>query len=556
MELFLVSDFNVSNFANILRSRSEGALDVHTAPLDQVVPFLGSGGHADADAFVWTRPERISPELRKALDHGVADPVQLLADTDAFADLLIDAASRWRTLHVPLWQLPAETRFGRRELHHSSGVFALLLRMQHQLSERIADTPNIRALNSQRWLQQAGPTAWSEKLWYLTKTPFSNEVFKAAADDLLAGSRIEQGRAIKLIVLDLDDTLWGGIVGDDGWENLQLGGHDATGEAFVDFQRTLKALKERGILLAIASKNEESTALEAIAKHPEMVLRPEDFVTHRINWNDKAGNIADLLQELNLGAQNVLFIDDNPVERSRVKEFLPEVLVPDWPTNKLLYDRTLRSLPVFDLEAISTEDRQRTRLYHEEKQREHAKTSATDVDAWLRSLGMHVTVAPVDDADFARAHQLLNKTNQFNLTTARPTEKELRERLNDPNRPMWSLRVRDRFGDAGLTGLLGLDLTHPEHAVITDLVLSCRVMGRRVEETLLHLADAQARAQGKRSIIARLIPTAKNKPCLSFLESSGWSVAADGPSFTWDLSTTYPLPDTLQLEQRDAPPST
>lgn len=549
-ELVLVSDFNLANLAGILRSREGFPWDPRVAPMDQVVATLNKPSSADASALVWTRPERISPEFQRALHFAQADPERVLADVDTFADVLVNAARHHRMLFVPTWQIPSH-RFGAGELRHGQGVHDLLMRMQLRLAERVAATPNIHLLHSARWLQQAGESAWSDRLWYLTKTPFSNAVFQAAVTDLQALADQLAGRSVKLIVLDLDDTLWGGIVGDDGWENLHLGGHDASGEGFVDFQRTLKGLKERGIMLAIASKNDEAVALEAIDRHPEMVLRREDFVAMRINWNDKASNIAEMVKGLNLGLQSVLFIDDNPVERSRVREFLPEVNVPEWPANKLLYDRTLRSLPVFNLDTLSTEDAQRTKLYQEEAERERTRGSHADVDGWLRSLGTEVIAAPLNDADFARVHQLFGKTNQFNLTTHRWTEQELRDRMADPLRPVWSFRVRDRFGDAGLTGILGLDLHDQQQATITDLVLSCRVMGRKVEETLLHVATEMARDAGKKLVRADFIPTAKNKPCLEFMQGSGF--AQDGDVFSWDNARIYVRPDTLTLVRASSP---
>jgi FkbH-like protein len=315
----------------------------------------------------------------------------------------------------------------------------------------------------------------------------------------------------------------------------------------VDFQRTLKALKDRGILLAIASKNEESVALEAMEKHPEMILRRTDMVAIRIDWNDKASNIQSIIQELNLGARSVMFIDDNPVERSRVKEFLPEVFVPDWPENKLLYTEKLRSLPVFNLDAVSAEDLARTQMYQEEVVRERSKAAFGEVEAWLRSLETTVTAARVDEGDFARVHQLFGKTNQFNLSTWRPSEKELRERMQQPSYQLWSFRVNDRFGDAGLTGVVGLDLSDPQSAVISDLILSCRVMGRQVEETLLHVAFVMAELADKVRIEAHFKPTAKNKPCLDFMLRSGFDSSGEGPTFTWSMDRPYPCPTSLKL---------
>lgn len=549
-ELVLVSDFNLANFANILRGRTGLPWALRVAPLDQVVQVLSSPPAQGASALVWTRPERISAEFHGALHFRPADTTRALAQVDEFADLLLGAAKHHQALFVPTWQSPIADRFGAQELRHGTGTHALLAQMDLRLADRLAGASNIHRMHSARWIHHAGPTAWSDRLWYLTKTPFSNAVFQAAADDLEALTGQLAGRSIKLIVLDLDDTLWGGIVGDDGWENLHLGGHDAAGESFADFQRTLKGLKDRGVMLAIASKNDEAVALEALEKHPEMILRKDDFVAMRINWNDKGTNIADMVRQLNIGAQSVLFIDDNPVERSRVREFLPEVLVPEWPANKLLYDRTLRGLPVFNLDTLSQEDAMRTQLYQEEAQRERSRTGHTDVDAWLRSLGTVVRATPLNNADLARVHQLFGKTNQFNLTTHRWTEQELRDRMTDPQRPVWAFRVSDRFGDAGLTGILGLDLAPSGSAVISDLVLSCRVMGRKVEETLLHVATEQARRAGKPLVEARYIPTAKNKPCLEFLSRSGFERAGD--RFTWPTDRPYERPTTLDLIQETA----
>lgn len=550
-ELLLVSDFNLANFAGILRSRESLPWTPRLAPLNQVVSALSAPTSSDASALVWTRPERISAEFQRALQYVPADVERSLAEVDGFADVLLNAARHHRQSFVPTWQIPLAYRSGVSEMRYGQGLHGLLAQMNMRLAQRVADAPNIHLMHTARWLQQAGDGAWSDRLWYMTKTPFSNAVFQAAAADLQAMADQLSGRSVKLIVLDLDDTLWGGIVGDDGWENLHLGGHDATGESFTDFQRTLKGLKERGILLAIASKNDEAVALEAIDKHPEMVLRRDDFVAMRIDWNDKASNIADMVRSLNIGLQSVLFIDDNPVERSRVREFLPEVHVPEWPANKLLYDSALRSLPLFNLDTLSAEDTQRTKLYQDEAERERTRAGHTDVEDWLRSLETEVVVAPLNDADFTRVHQLFGKTNQFNLTTYRWTEHELRERMADPLRPIWSFRVRDKFGDAGLTGILGLYLKDPSTAVISDLVLSCRVMGRKVEETLLHVATEQARNAGKIVVRANFIPTPKNKPCLEFLQRSGFDQA--GASFTWHTDRRYERPSTLALTLGPSP---
>lgn len=543
----LVSDLNLTNFANILKSQAGPLLNVRVAALDNVVPVLHGLTATDGSAVVWTQPGKVAAGFQRARQFAPVAIDEILSDVDHFAQAIRAAASVLKSVYVPLWQINPAESYGLQEMRHNTGVHGLLLQMNARLSERLADLSNVHLMNSTRWMQGVGTGAWSQRMWYLTKTPFSNEVFLAAAKDLIAHMERSQGLAIKLIVLDLDDTLWGGVVGDDGWQNLHLGGHDPIGESFVDFQRTLKALKDRGILLAIASKNEESVALEAMEKHPEMILRRTDMVAIRIDWNDKASNIQSIIQELNLGARSVMFIDDNPVERSRVKEFLPEVFVPDWPENKLLYTEKLRSLPVFNLDAVSAEDLARTQMYQEEVVRERSKAAFGEVEAWLRSLETTVTAARVDEGDFARVHQLFGKTNQFNLSTWRPSEKELRERMQQPSYQLWSFRVNDRFGDAGLTGVVGLDLSDPQSAVISDLILSCRVMGRQVEETLLHVAFVMAELADKVRIEAHFKPTAKNKPCLDFMLRSGFDSSGEGPTFTWSMDRPYPCPTSLKL---------
>jgi FkbH-like protein len=354
------------------------------------------------------------------------------------------------------------------------------------------------------------------------------------------------GSSRKLLVVDLDNTLWGGVVGDLGWENLRLGGHDYVGEAFLDFQRAIKALRNRGILLAIASKNEESVALEALAKHPEMLLRAEDFVARRINWNDKAANIAELAEELNLGLQSVVFIDDNPLERARVREALPEVLVPEWPDDKTLYASTLGELSCFDSAHVTAEDASRHAMYATEAERKRSRAGVSSAEDWMLSSGTVVKIEEFSDANRERIVQLLNKTNQMNLTTRRLSSRELQDWLQSDNRKLWAFRVSDRFGDSGLTGILSLE-TKPGFAQIVDFVLSCRVMGRNVERVMVACAVQYGAASGLEELRAHYLPTPKNKPCLSFWTSSGFVHDAAENRFTWSLREPYLFPRGIEV---------
>jgi len=405
---------------------------------------------------------------------------------------------------------------------------------------------SVFVLNAERWVAAVGQPQSAAKGWYLGKIPFRAEVFAEAAADIKAAVRGLRGDARKLLILDLDDTVWGGVVGDVGWEQLQLGGHDPVGEALVDFQQGVKALTRRGVVLGIVSKNTESVAVEAIRSHPAMVLRLEDFVGWRINWQDKAANIAALAAELRLGLQSTVFIDDNPVERARVREALPEVLVPEWPEDKLAYPAALAALRCFDSPAVSREDQERGAMYAAEREREAARESVGSLDDWLATLGITVRAERVGPASITRTTQLLNKTNQMNLSTRRMTEGEVTQWAGAPGRAMWAITVSDRFGDAGLTGVLGVE-RQADTLRVVDFVLSCRVMGRKVEETMTHLAVAHARAEGARRVEARLIPTAKNQPCRDFWSGSGWSADESGDLYAWDTSAEYPRPAAVTL---------
>jgi FkbH-like protein len=545
----LISDFTIDELADELRAPGVHApAGADVAPFGQVTQMLMGEPKADFKDFavVWVRPEGLAPSFLRVLDHETVSDEALVSEVQAFCSLVERAAGKYKVVFVPTAVLPPWRRgLGMTDVREG-GLARSLMKINSALADGLSKLSNVFVLDAQRWFQSAGYQTDGSKAWYLGKMAASRAVMAEASADIRAALSGLSGGARKLLVLDLDDTMWGGIVGDVGWEGLRLGGLDGEGEAFVDFQRGVKALKRRGVILAIASKNEESVALEAMRSHPEMVLRQEDFVAWKINWHDKAKNILDLTTQLNLGLQSVVFIDDNPVERARVREALPEVLVPEWPREKYLYPAALHQLRCFDAPALSEEDLARTRMYQEERQREQLQQDLGSVDDWLKSLEIKVRAEPLTAGNLTRATQLLNKTNQLNLSTRRLTEAELTAWASAPNHRFWALSVSDRFGDAGLTGLLSIELDQ-SGARVVDYVLSCRVMGRRVEETMVHMAVAAARGHAK-TLTATLLPTAKNKPCLTFWKQSGFT-ENEGLVFTWDLSQEYQLPATIHLEQ-------
>jgi FkbH-like protein len=542
----LIADFTIDELAEELRSGDPApALGAVVAPFGQVAQALLQPPSSDGADFavVWTRPESVIPSFARTLAFDDVPEQILLDEVDAFSRLVESASPHYKQVFVPTWTVAPWVRGLGVIDARPGGVARALLSMNLRLCDNLARKSNVFVLAAERWFEATGRTG--PKGWYLGKMAVPRPVLAEAAADIKAAVTGLRGGARKLLVLDLDDTLWGGIVGDVGWEELRLGGHDGVGEALADFQRLVKNVKQRGVVLAIVSKNDEQVALEAIRKHPEMVLREDDFVGWKINWIDKAKNIVDLTQELNLGLQSVVFVDDNPVERARVREALPEVFVPEWPEDKLLYPSAFQKLRCFDTPARTQEDADRTRLYVEERHREQLQKQVGSVAEWLRSLQMKVRVEPLGAGNVVRATQLLNKTNQLNLSTRRLTEAELLEWARGASRSFWTISVADRFGDAGLTGLLSIERDGDEVRIV-DYVLSCRVMGRKVEEMMAHVAVTAAAEQAAKRVVARYRPTPKNKPCLSFFLASGFS-QHDEHRFMWDASQPYPRPDEVAL---------
>jgi FkbH-like protein len=568
----ILSDVNLQNLAGHLENDAAfPPVSVRVAPFGQIAQTIlggdpalfgaadgdaGKAGEAGADfAVLWTSPAGVIEGFRELTEHRDVPPERLDEEVDAFVALAARLCERARIVFVPLWIAPAWDRgLGLLELRAGSGAGHALLRMNLRLAEACAKVPGLQVLNAPRWAAAAGPDALDPKSWYLGKIPFSAALFRTAAAEIKSALRSVLGGARKILLVDLDNTLWGGIVGDVGWENLRLGGHDPIGEAHVTLQRSLKALTRRGFLLGIVSKNEEDVAREAIRRHPAMVLREDDFAGWRINWDDKAKNVVELMEELNLGLQSAIFIDDQKVERERVRTSLPEVLVPEWPESPLLYDQALRALPALDgAAAASREDEGRAQMYISERRRRDAAKTAGSLDDWIASLNLEVRAERLGPANLVRAAQLLNKTNQMNLSTRRLADAELLAWAGRAGNAFWTFDVTDRFGEYGITGLLGVSLENG-HARIVDYVLSCRVMGRKVEETMLHVAAAHAARNRAGDLVAEYLPTPKNKPCLTFLQGSGMTSAAGSNVFRWPAGRDYDLPAAVRLVLTEAAP--
>jgi FkbH-like protein len=356
---------------------------------------------------------------------------------------------------------------------------------------------------------------------------------------ILAAAR---GLSKKCLVLDLDNTLWGGVVGDDGMENLVLGQGSAAGEAFLAFQRFARALNSRGIVLAVCSKNNHATAEAVFHKHPEMVLKRDDIAVFVANWEDKATNLRRIATTLNLGLDALVFFDDNPAERAIVRQHLPMVAVPEVPEEPALYARCLAEGGYFEAAAFTADDVQRAQQYLGNARREETREAAGgDLGSYLASLNMELTVGHFDDVDLPRVAQLINKTNQFNLTTKRYTEAEVAELRADPGSICLHFRLKDTFGDNGIISVLIARQVAGEPTFAIDTwLMSCRVLGRGVEVAALQVLCAAARQRGATGLVGDYLPTPKNDLVRGHYEKLGFrplDAGVDGTGSTrWGLA--------------------
>ena len=354
----------------------------------------------------------------------------------------------------------------------------------------------------------------------------------------------KQGRSFKCLVLDLDNTVWGGVIGDDGMEGIVLGQGSPLGEAYVAFQDYARELSRRGVILAVCSKNDEANALEPFEKHPDMVLRRGDISSFVANWSDKAANLRAIAEELNIGLDSLVFIDDNPFERNLVRQELPMVAVPEVSDDPTDFPVALADAGYFEGLSVTDEDRERTSLYQGNKARDALKASVTDLPAYLRGLEMQLVTKEFDRVGLQRIVQLINKSNQFNLTTRRYTDEDVIAVMADPDAFGLQLRLVDRFGDNGVIAIVIGRLQPNRDLLIDTWLMSCRVLGRQVEPTTLNLIAREAEKLGARRLVGEYIPTKKNGMVRDHYVKLGFAVmetdAAGGSRAVLDLAGYTP----------------
>jgi FkbH-like protein len=423
--------------------------------------------------------------------------------------------------------LPSERAFGNYELKVADSVGSIFTEINYRLAVKARETKNV-LLNDVDFLAAAiGRAQWLDaRMWNMAKTPCRLEHVPLLAQSLLDTMFAASGLIVKCVVLDLDNTLWGGVIGDDGLEGIALGEFDE-GEAFVGLQRFIRELKRRGIILAVVSKNEHANAVLPFREHPHMALKEEDISVFVANWDNKADNIRLIQKTLNIGFDSLVFLDDNPFERNIVREFLPEVVVPELPEDPSLYLQSLADLNLFETASFSEADLQRADQYREEAQRELTKTHFTDINDYLTSLAMEIRLERFNAFNLPRIAQLIQRSNQFNLMTRRYGEAACEAMMKDPSLAPLTLRLADKFGDYGLISVVILKHAG-EDLEIDEYLMSCRVLQRGVESFTINNIFSYAARLGAKRVVGHYLPTAKNDMVKGFFKSFGFGKVADG----------------------------
>ena len=425
----------------------------------------------------------------------------------------------------------ADPLFGSFDRVVPSAPAAIVARLNARLADAAAHD-GVLLLDIARACERDGLDAWFDATrWLQGKLEIAPPAAPNYGELLARIVGAQRGLSKKCLVLDLDNTLWGGVIGDDGIEGIVLGEGSAVGEAHLALQRYAKQLHERGVILAVCSKNEPSVAESAFRDHPEMALKRTDIAAFVANWSDKAANLQRIAEQLNIGVDSLVFVDDNPAERARIRESLPVVAVPELPDDAARWVRCLADAGYFEAVAFTPEDRARNEQYAANASRENLRELSQSVDEFLRGLEMSVVCGPVQSVDLVRVTQLINKTNQFNPTTRRYTAPEVMAFTESDRFLTLQFRLIDRFGDNGLVSamILRVDEEDPTLYEIDTWVMSCRVFGRQLEDEAMNVAVEACRRLGAQRLRADYVPSQKNAVVCELYSKLGFTAAAEKP---------------------------
>ena len=485
-----------------------------------------------------------------------AAAVEQFAETELsdWLQLWETARSRWNaTLIQNNFDIPFDRILGHYTLRHPAARENYLARLNRSLAEAAPAFVVMHDLNA--LAAEAGAAGWFDPRFYHEfKMPCGAECLPGYAHSVVSQLRAMLGRSKKVLALDLDNTLWGGVVGDLGPGGIKFGQGSGEGEAFLAFQRYAKELSQRGIVLAVCSKNDPEKAREPFEKRADMVLRLADISAFVANWNNKADNLRTIADQLELGLDSIVFVDDNPAERALVRRFVPQVAVPDLPEDPSGYIAAVARHRYFETTSFTQEDSARARYYFENTRRKELAAGAPDLESFLASLQMKMKVEPINDLNIERSTQLVNKSNQFNLTTRRYTLSEVRGLVENSEWQTRTFSLRDELGDNGLISVILLR-KQADALAIDTWIMSCRVLQRGVEQFARNELVDLCRAAGCNRLLGTYIPTAKNGLVADHYAKLGFSPAgSDGASTFWelDVAAAAPLPHFIERDESRA----
>ena len=482
-------------------------------------------------------PYSISASERKEFVETKVDEIKKLVET-----FLDNSNSK---LVITNFQIPVYSPYGINEQKEDFGMKQLVYEINNKIRHELKDQSLVFIYDFNEFVMKFGEyNVFNYQDYFFGDIKISIDYIPKFADELLGYVNAVMGITKKCIVLDLDNTLWGGIIGEDGFDNIKLG-DDAVGRSFVEFQKRLLALNQRGIILAINSKNNFEDAMEVIKKHPSMILREDNFACMKINWDDKVTNLQEISKELNIGLDSMVFFDDDLINQEFVKTSLPEVLVVELPNDSSQFAQIITKMKEFDVLKITEEDVKRNEMYLVQKKRTELKNKIVDFDEFLKQMNIEVNIKKADSFTIPRISQLTLKTNQFNLTTKRYQQEEISSFSSDKDRIVECVQVSDKFGDNGITGVYIIEKKDSKEWIIDTFLLSCRIMGRKVEEAMLYQIIEKAKNLGIKKIKGKFIPTKKNKPAENFY--SDCSFKKEGDYWVFNTDQVMKKPEQIKL---------
>lgn len=471
------------------------------------------------DMFRVNFPQMETEQIQAELDRVIHDIEQLLILISQRSEAIIVFCNFIIPTFSPLGILDNKQKIGFKRFYQS---------LNTGLEESFLNNKQVFIFDLNEVASNYGKDNYMNYPMYYRGSILFNEPFLPRVSYQLMGYIIAlKSKNRKCIVLDLDNTLWGGIIGEDELEGIKLN-VNYPGNEFVDFQRSILSLNSKGVILAIDSKNNLEDALEVFQEHPHMLIKENHLAAYRINWNDKVQSLIELANEINIGLDSIVFIDDNPVERARVQTSLPEVLVIEMPSSPALFRKTLEKLNDFNTLSLTKEDLHRGEMYYAKRKRQDLEQQIQSVEEFIKSLEIIAKIKYTDEFVLPRVASLLNRTNQFNLTTKRYTETEVQQMHANPKKFLiYTLQVQDKFGDEGIVGIAIVIRDSTDNWVLDSFLLSCRVIGRKIETAFLYKIIKDAKYHEVKKIKAIFIPTKKNSLVSDFYSIHGFQLVKE-----------------------------